>query len=203
MDRPPIDENQFVTTRFARGAIFFNLGPAVILSGPADTTPQPIGSTANFTVALDGTPPYIFNWKTNGVLVAGANSSTLSIPNIPGAMDGTHVSVCVSNACGGACSGTATLHILLNPVVVSVGSKGNCHAIYVDYNKPMQLDGTYTVLCSNTVDSTVTPLTITGKALGGFPERSHPERFLLRIWFKTRTCILSRLRIHTRRTPCP
>jgi len=125
------------------------------LSGPNDTSALPIGATANFDVTLDGTPPYQFTWKTNGVVVGGANGSRLSIVNAQPTQDGMVVSVCVTNACGGACSGTAKLHLFLNPVLLGCGSRGNCHAFYVTFNRTMKLDGTYTLTCSNIIDGSV------------------------------------------------
>ncbi len=157
----PIDQSHFIPSRFSHGYLFYNLGAPAILSGPTDVTVR-IGATASFTVSLDGTPPHTFYWKTNGVSVTGANSATLSVSNVQASMDDMQVSVCVSNACGGTCSGTATLHVLLNPIIVSCSSRGNCHAFYLTFNRQMRLDGAYTVICSNNINGTLTPITISG-----------------------------------------
>jgi hypothetical protein len=59
------------------------------------------------------------------------------------------VSVCVTNELGGVCSSTATLTVLLNPKLLSASSQGNCHALFLNFNRLMTLEGTYTVVSSN------------------------------------------------------
>jgi concanavalin A-like lectin/glucanase superfamily protein len=54
-----------------------------------------------------------------------------------------------------------TPFISLNPRAINCTSRGSCHAVYVQYNKPMNLDGVYTMICSNTVDGLVAPLVLT------------------------------------------
>ncbi len=154
--QPPVDQSRFILSRFARGYIFYNLGAASVLSGPTDLSVR-VGATAAFNVALDGTPPYSFSWKTNGVLVAGANSATLSISNVQSVMNNMQVAVCVSNACGGMCSTNAALTVVPNPILLGCSSRGNCRAFYLTFNRPMNLDGAYSVTASN-ANGTVTAL---------------------------------------------
>ena len=61
------------------------------------------------------------------------------------AMNGAVYSARVTNIWGNAVSGNATLTVLQNPRVLSASSRGNCHAIYVKFNKPVNLNGIYTV----------------------------------------------------------
>lgn len=162
----PIEEANFVPSRYAWGYIFYNLGECQILNGPNDQLDIPIGDTAVFEVTLDGTPPYSFTWYTNGVVAAQNYSPRLVIPDITASHHDWRIQVCVTNACGGVCSAEARLTVKLNPKVDKITSKGNCHAFYVTWNTTVNLDGTYSVLASNTVDSTVDPINVTGLSYG-------------------------------------
>jgi hypothetical protein len=54
-------------------------------------------STANFSVTSEGTLPLSYQWQSNGVAIAGATSTTFSIPNATVASSATY-SVSVSNS---------------------------------------------------------------------------------------------------------
>ncbi|MBI5387209.1 MAG: cadherin-like domain-containing protein [Verrucomicrobia bacterium] len=162
----PIEEANFVESRFAYGAIFYNLGAAQIIAQPANTPVLPIGQPATFSVGVDGTPPYTFQWRTNGVPVAGANGSTFTIPAVTEAMGRMQVSCCVSNLGGGVCSSDAQVNVYLNPILTSVGSRGNCHAVFLNFNKPMKLEGDFAVLRSNHVNGAVSFVFVTGVSYG-------------------------------------
>jgi len=161
----PIQEANFVESRFAWGHIFYTLGAPQVLAEPQDTT-VPVASPATFTMTLDGTPPYRVTWKRNGVVIPGAKNPTLTISSVTEADNGATYSATVANACGETTTRTATLTVLLNPRVTSATSRGNCHAVYVNYNKPIQLDGTYSIICSNQADGTLTPLTVSNIRYG-------------------------------------
>jgi hypothetical protein len=162
----PIEETYFVPSRYAWGYIFYNLGECQILSGPDDQLNVPVGGSAVFKVTLDGTPPYTFTWYTNGVVAASGYSPQFTIPNITASHDEWRIQVCVTNACGGVCSREARLTVKLNPVVLKTTSKGNCHAFYVTWNTDVNLDGTYSVLASNTVSGSLDPINVTGLSYG-------------------------------------
>ena len=157
-------KGELVPIRWHNNEIFYNLGPAVITRDLVDQS-VPIGRDAVFSLGLDGTPPYTIQWKTNGVVVPGATGTTLTLAGAA-QNQGLRVSATVANVWGSATSRQATLTILLNPIILSVGSRGNCHAVYVNYNKPMQLDGTYTLVCSNNVNGTLTPAVLSNVRYG-------------------------------------
>jgi len=140
----PILASQFVPSRFYLGNIFYTLGPPSFMNGPnnvtaIDTLP------ATFKIQLDGTPPYHIQWHTNGVLVTGATEKSFTIAHVAESMNGMQVSATVANDGGTATSANATLTVLGYPAVTSVSTKGNCHALYVEFTKAMNLDGTYAI----------------------------------------------------------
>jgi hypothetical protein len=122
-------------------------GPTLV--GPTDQTVTE-SSTATFRVTVDGIPPFSYQWLRDGVPIPGATSATYSF-SAARADDGHQYSVRVANDCGSVTSQTATLTVIIAPVAQNCTSRGNCHAIYITYNKPVLLDGTYSVACSNTI----------------------------------------------------
>jgi hypothetical protein len=155
----PIQEANFVDSRFAHGYLFYNLGAPTITVEPQDAT-SPVGSPASFSMTLDGTPPYKVTWRRNGAVIAGQSGTTLNIAAVAEADNGATYQATVVNACGEVITRTATLTVLLNPRLTSASSRGNCHAVFINYNKAMQLDGTYSMICSNHADGTITPVTL-------------------------------------------
>ena len=113
------------------------LGPVFFTRQPVDTT-VPEGTTATFTAAVDGTPPYYFQWYTNSVPIPGANSSSYTTPPVTAAYDGRLYSVVASNDFSSATSLIATLHVLLNPRVVNVFSSRD-NEVHVIYTRPVEL----------------------------------------------------------------
>jgi hypothetical protein len=122
---------------------------APILTGPADQSALE-NSTTTFRVTADGIPPFSYQWLRDGSPIAGATSASYSF-TATRADSGHQYSVRVANECGSVTSQAATLNVIVAPVVQNCSSRGNCHAIYLTYNKAVRLDGVYTVACSNTI----------------------------------------------------
>lgn len=78
------------------------------------TQPAPVsataGNTATFAVSATGTAPLAFQWRRNGVAIAGATSAALTIPVVL-ASDAGDYSVAVTNAAGSATSQAASLAV--------------------------------------------------------------------------------------------
>ncbi len=95
--------------------------PAVI--APAITT-QPVGGTiargqnANFSVTVTGTAPIAYQWRKDGVAIAGATSSTLSLTGAQPSSAGSY-SVSVSNAAGSVLSSAAGLLINTEATIIT------------------------------------------------------------------------------------
>jgi hypothetical protein len=83
--------------------------PVWLTSQPAALTVN-AGSAATLSVAATGTGPLSYQWRKNGVNVAGATASSLSIPETQPA-DAATYSVVVGNVVGSVTSGNAALTV--------------------------------------------------------------------------------------------
>jgi len=94
--------------------------PPSITNGPAAATvtaPAP----ATFSVTATGTPPFSYQWRKNGVAVAGATSASYTTPATSVADSGSLFSVVVSNAAGSSGpSADALLTVNAAPTPVSI-----------------------------------------------------------------------------------
>ena len=82
---------------------------------------MPIGGTATFSVSASGTPPLNYQWQRNRADVAGANSSSYTIPSVAAVDNGATFRSVVSNAAGTAISNEATLTVTGNsPPVATI-----------------------------------------------------------------------------------
>jgi hypothetical protein len=66
-------------------------------------------ASAQFVVSANGTGPFTYQWRRNGVPISGATSSSLTLPNVLAA-DFAEYDVVVSNAAGSSTSDTARLN---------------------------------------------------------------------------------------------
>lgn len=87
--------------------------PPAITGQPQDQTVT-VDGTAVFTVDAAGTPPLTFQWRKDGVDLAGATSQRLSLPHIQLADAGVYTAV-VSNASGAVTSRGAVLTVTPPP----------------------------------------------------------------------------------------
>lgn len=69
-----------------------------------------VGNTATFAVGVDGTGPFSFQWRRDGVNVAGATSASLTFNSVALPNTGSY-SVVVSNSAGTVTSSAATLDV--------------------------------------------------------------------------------------------
>lgn len=67
------------------------------------------GQPASFSVGVGGSAPLVFQWRRNGVDVAGANSASYATPAVAPADNGVQFNVVVSNSVGSVTSAVATL----------------------------------------------------------------------------------------------
>ena len=98
------------------------VAPAIVTQPAAVAVTE--GNVATFAVGVTGSGPLSFQWRKNGVDIAGANAAAFTLPAVAIA-DGGNYSVRVSNAAGNATSQAATLAVApvggtpsLQPVVV-------------------------------------------------------------------------------------
>ena len=96
-------------------------GPVVITSQPVGVTVNP-GSPVNLQVAATGAIPITYQWRKNGVAIAGATSDAYSIASAQ-ISDGAQYSVVVSNIVGSVTSSTATV-VVNTPVSITTQPAG-------------------------------------------------------------------------------
>jgi uncharacterized delta-60 repeat protein len=102
-----------VTSQVARLTVIDPL----IAAGPVGQNREP-GQTASFSVTPAGTPPFAFQWQKDGVPLAQATASSLTLPNLT-ASDAAFYTIVVGNTFGSVTSAPAPLTI--NTVTVDTG----------------------------------------------------------------------------------
>jgi rhamnogalacturonan endolyase len=91
------------------GIVFEVFGPPVIAAQPQSVTAL-MGGAATFSVAVNKTPGLGYQWFKDGVAIAGATGSSLTIQNAQASDIGAYT-VAISNGAGGVTSDAATLSI--------------------------------------------------------------------------------------------
>ncbi len=90
--------------------------PPSIVTEPTGTNIL-VNSGTTFAVTVAGTPPFTYQWKKNGIDIAGANSGSLALSSLATGDSGTYT-VAVSNAVGTVSSQDALLSVL-SPVTIT------------------------------------------------------------------------------------
>jgi hypothetical protein len=109
--------------------------PPVIVKAPVSAT-RYVGAAATFTVEAAGVPPLTYQWKSNGVPVAGATSASLTLVNVQLAQSGSAYSVTVNTPNGSVDSTTATLTVLALPTGYPGALLGYGPVAYWQLNEP-------------------------------------------------------------------
>ncbi|MDR3457281.1 MAG: immunoglobulin domain-containing protein [Verrucomicrobiae bacterium] len=91
--------------------------PPSIITPPMPTTVITT-SNATFSVMVDGTAPFTYQWRKNGTNIAGANTATLTLTSVTAASAGNY-SVVVGNSAGNVTSTDAALTVLAPPGIIS------------------------------------------------------------------------------------
>jgi hypothetical protein len=112
-----------------------------ILTNPASVTVNEEGSTS-FTVVVDGTAPFSFQWVDSGTDIQGATDSTLTMGPIPYTENNHQIKVRVSNLANpaGVTSGAAILTVIRDstpPTVVKANADTTGTLITVVYSEPV------------------------------------------------------------------
>ena len=90
--------------------------PPPAATAPSVTT-QPVstsvvaGQPATFTVAASGTAPFTYQWRRNGVDIAGATAATYTAPSVAMGDNGVSYSAVITNSAGSVTSATAVLTV--------------------------------------------------------------------------------------------
>jgi glucose/arabinose dehydrogenase len=90
--------------------ITYNGGTAPVITNQPQSQTISQGNAVTFTVTATGTNPLSYQWRKNGVSIAGATNSSFTIANVaPG--DAGQYSVVVTNSAGTATSNNAALTV--------------------------------------------------------------------------------------------
>lgn len=100
----------------------------LIVSGPASVT-RTSGQSVTFTVSVGGTGPFTYQWLLDGIPLAGANTSSFSIPAATVGDAGSY-SVRVTNLAGSVQSAAANLTVT-QPVATRLDVKRNANGSLV------------------------------------------------------------------------
>ena len=104
----------------AGGAVFSEPATLVVrvpltILAPPQTQAVKAGTAVTFSVFAMGDPPLSYQWRSNGVTIPGANSSSLTLANVSLAQNGDYT-VIIANSTT-SLSATATLSVLVPPVI--------------------------------------------------------------------------------------
>lgn len=116
-----------------------NSGPVVITKDPEDITVNE-GQMVVFTVEVDGTPPYTYQWYRNDVPIEGATNATYSIERVSAEDNGAKFKVTVTNSLGSKTSKAATLTVISDttpPTVVDIGSDFPT-SVFIVFSEPVE-----------------------------------------------------------------
>jgi len=132
------------------GSVTSSVAAISVLDFPPVLTTQPVGGIylagTNFTLsaAATGTPPYNWQWNTNGVPIYGATSPTYTVNNAQ-TNDSGDYTVTITNLAGSATSSVAVVAVGYAPVILqqpvpftnSIGTS-NAFAVTVSGSAPFQ-----------------------------------------------------------------
>lgn len=88
---------------------------APTITTPPQSTGVQVGQSASFSVVAAGTAPLAYQWRRDGVAIAGATQAGYTTGPLAAGDDGAVFSVVVSNGAGSATSAGATLSVSTPP----------------------------------------------------------------------------------------
>ncbi len=114
------DTGNNTVRRIAQGTLPVPSGTVAI---PAPSSPQAAGSAVTMSVNVPASASAILQWQLNGVSIAGATGSILSIP-IAGAADAGAYTVVATNAAGATTLSVGTLQVTINSYLYNMSTTG-------------------------------------------------------------------------------
>jgi uncharacterized repeat protein (TIGR03803 family) len=112
------------------GTIFRLDLPPAFINGPTNP-PAIIGSSAVFNCQLFGTAPFAYQWLSNGVPIAGATGSSLTVANVFLQSTNSQFQVVVTNSWGGITSSVASINVQLQPNIYAIsGGQSKNFTVY-------------------------------------------------------------------------
>ncbi len=117
----PIPAEALVVTAESGNTLVDTRMPVTITAQPSGVTVNP-GSQITLEVAVSGTDPIVYQWRKNGVDIAGATGASLKMDSAQQIDEGTYT-VLVSNVLGSVTSAPAAV-MVNDPVSISVQPSG-------------------------------------------------------------------------------
>ena len=108
--------NEIGSVTSAPARLTVNEAPAITTQPSSQTVP--VGNSVTFSVVATGTPTPTYQWRKDGVAIAGATQTSLTLANL-GLADGGSYSVVVTNAASSVTSNAALLALYF-PIAASV-----------------------------------------------------------------------------------
>jgi uncharacterized delta-60 repeat protein len=133
--------------------------PPVILQQPASQMPA-LGGSATFSVTAKGTEPMTYQWRHDGVNLAGATSTALTLTNVQW-LDTGFYDVVLSNSAGTVVSREATLTFTPTVDSFDLGANSAVYALAPQPDGKVLLGGAFTSLDSQ-VRSNLARLNVDG-----------------------------------------
>ena len=109
--------NAVGTVVSAAATLTVNVLPSITTPPVNVTVTEP--NAANFSVVAEGDGPLTYQWRRNGVNIAGATSATYVLTPTAGTDNGATFDVVVSNAAGNVTSSAATLTVNVPPSITT------------------------------------------------------------------------------------
>lgn len=130
--------------------------PPAILAQPQSLAVPP-GAVATFSVAAAGSAPLTYQWRKNGVDIAGATSASYTSPAASSVGNGAVFTVIVQNAAGSATSTAAVLTLTIASafperavtLIVPFAAGGATDVLARDLREALVADQGWTVVISN------------------------------------------------------
>lgn len=103
---------------FVFRSVYFFAGLLATMLAHADTLTVNAGKPVTISVTADGTAPFTYQWKKDGVNISGATSSAYYIASATTASSGSYT-VQVANSLGATISDAAVLTVTATPTVIA------------------------------------------------------------------------------------
>ena len=135
-----------------------------ILTNPASVTVNEHGANT-WSVVVDGTAPFTFQWTDNGADIGGENGPTYTMANIPYTENAHQIRVRVSNPANtvGVTSAAATLTVIQDrtpPTVLKANASSDGNQVTVVFSKPVDINNTAVALSNYSIDQGVVILNV-------------------------------------------
>jgi hypothetical protein len=108
--------------------VILRVGTEPTFSAQPSSRSATVGDSVNFSVVINGTAPFSYQWRKDGATIAGATSPTLVLANVQVAAVGSY-SVVVTNSAGSVISNAAQLAVNLPAIPPSISAQPSSQGV--------------------------------------------------------------------------